>query len=692
MNDIQRWLDESRSRTFCVIGKGKCAHLSRGNDESLCGKLMLDGSRYVGAQDVPDYAPCRTCWKIMERESAELEKGRDAVASEGRYKVSLTRPVMEFLDGTSCMQGDEEPEIRAELLALSRRVNGTEVGWVSFETLGWLCDYIRTWAEGMEDDADPGEQRAAFAALKKIGAIYAQAKEEGAAAVAETQGKLKLSEVRGDIRVGSVNGSGGTIHAIKDIDANGRNVPYCSIKSKNMLRSWGPAHEQKATLELCAQCSKHVPTGAVEITEETVAIPGLDRTVTRRVAKPATGDDNTNNANGEDPAMAAKTSGTMTKATQNEVSEAIRANIARLASMDGEGTAEGAEALREEIRKATEGITGRGAAGIKATLRAEADKAMETATAATKPDAEEKSDAEEEPGAEVVSLATKSVEEIADFAKLVEIGAQRVREAATESFEKGRAVGEVQHAMRLGSTDKDGDPDLNARQDITKKGAGRIYELVLANLPEEGADPDADVIRERIGTIQTDARRAMQTIQPEYVRSLDVEPDPKAEDYEEQKATLEAHRARFHNALKMFPADFMVDDEEDGKPVKRPIKWSERIFDYYEKKGKPLRRYTRAEEAAQKRAIKRSQKAQLEAAVEAGEITQEEADATLNPGATPEEVKEKADKRAKSAFLRLVDEAKKLESEEEKTARLDELASLLADFRKELKKAEKADA
>ncbi|MFF2406708.1 hypothetical protein [Streptomyces sp. NPDC058092] len=76
MNDIERWINEApHSRGFCLIGKGKSSHFTRGNDETLCGKLMIaDGSRYVSASDAADYKPCRTCWTKMERESAELEK------------------------------------------------------------------------------------------------------------------------------------------------------------------------------------------------------------------------------------------------------------------------------------------------------------------------------------------------------------------------------------------------------------------------------------------------------------------------------------------------------------------------------------------------------------------------------------------------------------------------------------------
>lgn len=74
-SDIQRWLDAGTSRRFCMVSKsGTRVHISRGNDESLCGRLMFpdNGAHYCGAQDYPDLYPCAACWKIMEREAEHL--------------------------------------------------------------------------------------------------------------------------------------------------------------------------------------------------------------------------------------------------------------------------------------------------------------------------------------------------------------------------------------------------------------------------------------------------------------------------------------------------------------------------------------------------------------------------------------------------------------------------------------------
>jgi hypothetical protein len=65
-NELQEWIDSGReaTRKFALIGKGKALHLSTGNDETLCGRLMMDGSRYVGVHDT-DNAPCAACWRVM---------------------------------------------------------------------------------------------------------------------------------------------------------------------------------------------------------------------------------------------------------------------------------------------------------------------------------------------------------------------------------------------------------------------------------------------------------------------------------------------------------------------------------------------------------------------------------------------------------------------------------------------------
>lgn len=496
--------------------------------------------------------------------------------------------------------------------------------------------------------------------------------------------KLKLSEVRADVLIGGLHGSG-TPHAIEF--KNGEHVPLCPLVPKSPIRSWGLAHEQKPDLELCARCSKVVPTGPVTVTEELVEIPGLGRKVNSRTFTPVETD---NNEPKETATVAATAATKMTKADQTKAAEEIRASIERLSSLIAEGKADAVTELREEIKTATEGVTGTGAAGLKASLRAEAEKAVKDAEKAKK-DAEKAA-----PKAEVVNLATKSLDDIKELPALYALGVEKVKEAAKKSFEAGTEVAEINFKLRTNCTDKDGDPDLGARQQLTRDSVSGLYKAVEAGLPEMGTDTEADIVRDKIEGVKTDAQRAMHNVQVRWVRALDIEPDEKADDYKEQKEALEVERAKFHNALKMFPEGYEIEvpvlDEallpkkgEDGKVImeKRPIKWSERVFMYYDAKGKKLRTMTRGEELKQKRAIDSRRKAELTAAVEAGEMTQEEADASLNAPAGETKAPD-SEKRAKNAFGKLIAEAKKLDDDEAKQNKKDELIALLASIRKEI--------
>ncbi|MFJ8386231.1 hypothetical protein ACIQ9Q_17235 [Streptomyces sp. NPDC094438] len=534
VSNIQRWVDVApHSRGFCVIGKGKSSHITRGNDESLCGKLMLDGSRYISPMDTLDYKPCRACWKIMERESAELE-GAEAVAAA---KAGGRKPVGTFPDG----------EVEA-------------------------------------GDLDASDRAAVHALAVKAGLV--------------------------------------------------------SNTKKNTDK----------------------------------------KTETTTVA----------------------TSSTMTKATQNKVAKGIRADIKHLSSLITAGKTEDADTAIAEIRKDTNAITGPEAAALKATLRTEATQAVRDAKAAKKEadkaakEAEKaaKEAAKAAPKAEVANLATTDLDTVKELPALYALGGKKIVEAARAKFAAGAEVAEILVKVRSNILDKDGDPDLGVKQQITRDGAGKLYDLVAQGLPEPGEDAEADVVRDSIDGVKTDARRAARTVTVEYVRSLDNEPDPKSKTYKEDREALDAERAKYHNALAMFPEGFQV-RADDGRPVVdgteydgelRPIKWSERVFEYYEAKGKGIARTTRAEQYALERAEKKRRKAELDAAVEAGEISAAERDASLN---APADGKKTAgpDERLKNAFERQIAEAKKLEDEDAKAVRKDELISLLAQLRKELNSA-----
>ncbi|MBB1251852.1 hypothetical protein [Streptomyces alkaliterrae] len=471
-------------------------------------------------------------------------------------------------------------------------------------------------------------------------------------------GKLKLSEVRGDVRVGSAGTGTGAIHAIKDVDADGRNVPYCPTRTKTPLRSWGQAHEQKPHLELCIKCSKLVPTGPVEIAEEQVSIPGLNRTVTRRVAKPVTG---TAEEKTETDAMAAKNA-PMKKAEQEKAAEEIRADIERLRSLIAEGKDDSAKELAEGINAAIPKITGTGAAAIKAKLRAEAEKAEKDAKKA-KADAKKPTDAKgSKKDPEIVVKGTQDFMKAEGVPDRIVAAAEKVKEVAAQKFARGKEVAEAIFDIRTHILDKDDDPDLTARSDQAKKAASAVYDAVLKGLPEEGTDETADIIREAIGDIKKDVRNAMTDVVVGYVRALD----------QETPETLE-ERKRFAKALDAYP---------DLKP-------SEAVFKHYEEAGKALPKQTRAEIAKATREKKALERKKVEDAVKAGELSEEEAAETLGGGTTeeksPKEKRAAYLQRMKNSWKKHVKEIKAIENAEEQEEALDELTALLSTLRKELK-------
>ncbi|MFB8107292.1 hypothetical protein ACFC3O_31555 [Streptomyces sp. NPDC056007] len=538
VSDIQRWMDEKPSRGFCVIGKGKSCHISRGNDESLCGKLMMPGSRYIDSAETLDFSPCRSCWKIMERESAGIEK------------------------------------------------------------------------------------------------------------VGNMAGKLTLGQVRGDIRIGSATGSGGVPHAIKETTERG-NVPYCSAKLKNPLRSWGPALDQNPQLELCAGCSKVVPTGPVNVTATEVEIPGLGRSVTAKVITPASADTDTTKT--KEGTMAAKA--TMSKAVQEEVAAQVRADIERLPSLIAEGKDDSAKELSEETGKQIQSITGTGAAAIKAKLRAELTKAEKDAKKAKA----DKEKADKAAGKEIaVSKETKLEAVVADTAiqALVTKGQNRIKELAVTKFKGGYEIAEIILDIRTRISNKDGYPDLNADSEAAKKTTTTVFDGLLEGLPEEGEDENADAIRAEVESIKKSYRNSMRDVRALYLRSLDNSP----EEAKKYAYALEAH------------------------PDKKA---SEAVAEFH---GYELR--TRAELAKADRERKALERKKIEDAVKAGDMSEEEAEATLNEGGeekTPKQLRAAWIKKQEAAFKRQVKAIKAIGNAEEQEEALDELTALLTAVRKEIK-------
>ncbi|MFE0699403.1 hypothetical protein [Streptomyces sp. NPDC058872] len=481
------------------------------------------------------------------------------------------------------------------------------------------------------------------AAEAQIAADAEKTKDEGA----RVAGKLKLNEVRGDIRIGSATGSGGVPHAIKETTDKG-NVPYCSAKLKNPLRSWGPALEQNPNLELCAGCSKHVPTGPVTVSATDVEIPGLGRTIPATVITPVDAD--TTEEKTEKDTMAAKT--TMDKAAQEKAAEEIRADIERLPSLIAEGKDDSAKELTEEIGKAIPKITGTGAAAIKAKLRAELEKAEKDAKKAKA----DKDKADKAASKEVVVSKETSLEATlkdAVIQDLVKKGQEQVKTLAVSKFKGGHQIAEIILDIRTQILNKNGHPDLNAETDAAKKNTTKVFDGLLEGLPEEGEDEAADAIRAEVDSIKKSYRNAIKDVRALYLRSLDNSP----EEAKKYAYALEAH------------------------PDKKP---SEAVAEFH---GYELR--TRAEIAKADRERKALEKKKVEDAVKAGELSEEEAAEALSEGGaeekTPKEMRAAFVKRMTNSFKKQVKEIKTIENAEEQEEALDELTALLSALRKELK-------
>lgn len=118
-NEVSEWLNAGKSRSFVRIGKGKSAHLGTGNDETLCGRLMMDGSAYISASDVADMAgACASCWKIMLKDSGENMPSK---------KTTPTAPAAtEEIDTTLADVLDETPAADPNAVKLEQIVANTE--------------------------------------------------------------------------------------------------------------------------------------------------------------------------------------------------------------------------------------------------------------------------------------------------------------------------------------------------------------------------------------------------------------------------------------------------------------------------------------------------------------------------------------------------------------------------------------
>ncbi|MFB7675607.1 hypothetical protein ACFC26_29785 [Kitasatospora purpeofusca] len=134
------WIAATNGR-IVRIGTGKRAHLGTGNDETLCGRLMVSGSQYIDESDVVDMAllPCHVCLTAARRENAKIhtaaEKGTNMSSTETDKKLTAReKKVAEVRDAIDRIpsvvaEGNEEAltNLRAEAVALIGQLRGEGV-------------------------------------------------------------------------------------------------------------------------------------------------------------------------------------------------------------------------------------------------------------------------------------------------------------------------------------------------------------------------------------------------------------------------------------------------------------------------------------------------------------------------------------------------------------------------------------
>ncbi|MBJ6623625.1 hypothetical protein [Streptomyces sp. DHE17-7] len=373
--------------------------------------------------------------------------------------------------------------------------------------------------------------------------------------------KLKMKDVRGDIRIGSATGGSGTMHALRpELDANGRNVTYCPTKFKTPVRSFGPAMEMKPEHELCAACSKVVPTGDVTVTKEQVQVPGLSRTVTRTTIKPVEGNDK-----GED--MAAKPKTTEKPDTDAQIS-AVHEWVDKIKGAETLDFITGAVTEAERIITA---LPTKHRTGLRKTVK----DAKEARTEELKP-----ADA---PASTEVATRKETVDfnEIAGVPELVEGGVKLFNEGLDLGLKLGNVGEKVAHTMlaiRTKITNPEtGLPDLMADRKTTKNAASAVYAKALESIADD------DVARKDAhGSLVRATQNKASDVLVDWLRSFDGP---------ERLTSIDVLRD-------LFPEVAERAAEDDSLTL------SEEIYSLYSAKGVELPRYGRTELARYDRRVK----------------------------------------------------------------------------------------
>ncbi|MGW9280716.1 hypothetical protein ACWGSA_00795 [Streptomyces diastaticus] len=380
---------------------------------------------------------------------------------------------------------------------------------------------------------------------------------EGGATMAAK--KLKMKDVRGDIRIGSATGGSGTMHALRpELDADGRNVTYCPTKFKTPVRSFGPAMEMKPEHELCATCSKVVPTGDVTVTKEQVQVPGMNRTVTRTTITPVEGDDK-----GETMAEKPKTTDV------DELISEVHVIIDQLKGLDPAG--EGVTTEAAELKSEAEGKIRNLPTAKRTSLRKDVDAAHKAAT-------QKPADA---PASTEVATRTEpdDFNEINGVPELIEGGVKLFNEGLDLGLKLGNVGEKVAHTMlairtKITNTST-GLPDLMAERKTTKNAASAVYAKALESIADD------DVARKDAHTslVRATQNKASDVL-VEWLRSFDG-PD---------------------RTESLAIAGELFGDKLDG--LKEDASVAEAIYGLYAAQGVELPRYGRTEMARYDRRVK----------------------------------------------------------------------------------------
>ncbi|WP_051705023.1 MULTISPECIES: hypothetical protein [unclassified Streptomyces] len=482
--------------------------------------------------------------------------------------------------------------------------------------------------------------------------------EEGGRTVAAK--KLKLKDVRGDVRIGAVPGAD-AIHALRNaVDAQGRNLPMCRTRTKNPIQYWGPAMEQKPELELCAGCSKVVPTGDVTVTEEPVKVPGLDDvTVTKTNITPVDADaaynaafdqaralgadhaeaadrakearDAFNKGENNMPAAAKKTAAAKPEPTQDI--DALISAVHELADLTKSAT--DADAVQKFTDRAEE-IIKTLPTKHRNTLRSTVSDAKKTRLAELKSESDDAAADAAAPAA-AKKTASKAVAkrtaaapaEAEDFnkfdgvPKLVEDGVKTFSEGMRLGMELTNAGEKLAHIMldmrtRIPNPDANNLPDLMSARKTTKNSHSAVYDQVRKTI----ADDDVDRLA-AFNSLQRSTQNKASDVLCEWLESFD------GPDRDSSRSIMDE---LFPGATKKLDDNAKLREDlkaegisEDAEDFPAELKPSEAIRELYADHGVTLPRYGRTELARYDRRVKAIESAtkELETAKEADDAPKE---------------------------------------------------------------------